>query len=211
MYAPVTQGNNAPVPRHDLARVAVPASLQGDVPTDPKQPRYWNEKGPGENWTKSVGPISIPGTLFEGLQALAYDPRYEYEGKVPGVIREALEEFLFRYLPEDNSVRSKIIQLKEFRDAWVDDILATDIIDSINAIAKTFDRWVSIADVERLLTQFEKMIASLRVLESDWRVFAIETLRVHPAIRDAVKCVFENANIEERRRMERVHDILYAE
>ena len=190
--------------------VPKPRMFRLDEATD-KPTRNWGEQGPAEKWTKSLPSVQVPATMYEMVQELSVDPRYEYDGKVAPIMREALEEFIERYADRHTGGYTIWQQIKSFRDYWVEEIVINELMNHIGVIESSFDRWRVIGDWERVVGLFEKLMESVRMLPDVWRKYVIDHIRQQSSIKDAMEFALENAALSERRKLERAHEMLYGD
>lgn len=195
-----------------MSEVGFVRSSRGVDGDDVKSPRYWDEKAPQEQWSKSLPSISIPGPMYEALQELAMSPEYEYGGKVAPVIREAIEEFINRYVDDGSrptGTMSLYRRMRQVRDIWVEEILVGDFINMFNVMEQSIHRWTKTGHVEMLVVQFNKLMASVALLPVEWRVFITEKMRDSEILKEAFELVGEEGTETERELARVVHEVIH--
>lgn len=191
---------NGSAPRFSLVEGAV----------NGKKPRHWGDKAPQEQWTRTLPSTQLPVEMYEALQELAASPVHEFGGKIAPIIREAIEDFIDRYGNPTTPVMTMYQQMKAFRDYWVEERLAVNLLENLSVIETSFDRWRSAENLEQVIALFNKLLNSMKVLPNDWRIFALDKLRDSRSVREAMNFVFDVADLEQRREMEIVHDMIMA-
>jgi len=183
-----------------------------EASTDGKKPRYWEQRGPNEQWTRVIPSVQVSQAMYEALQEISTSAKHEFGGKMAPVIREALEEFIDRYGVEGPGL-SFYQQLKAFRDHWIEEIIANDLLSNVVVIETTLDRWRQADDGEKVVSTFKKLIESVKSLPQEWRGLVIERIKESRACIDAMNYLYDDArlSVNEREEVRFVHDILFGD
>ena len=172
-----------------------------------REPRFWGEKVPQEKWNRNLPSIAVPEHMYEALQELAVHADYEFGGKVAPIIREALEEFIERYAGGQKASVYK--QMRAFRDAWAEEVVAMEMIENAHIVGAAFRRWLDSNNIEQILNQFDKLLNSLRFMPETWRGFLVDKVRGEDSVGEALKFVYEAGDEGEKMKAEMISDLLY--
>lgn len=186
------------------------AQAQGKVNgVSGKAPRFWGDQGPKEQWAKTLPATSCSQEMYEAVQEMLVDPRFEWAGKVGSFMREAVEEMLDKYYSKDESM-TLYQQMRQFRDAWIEEKIANELLDNLNIIETTLVRWRMAGDIERIILTFQKLLHSINLLPREWRSLVLDKARESESIREAMNWVLHEGDIDVRRELEKVHEVIYA-
>lgn len=175
-----------------------------------KKPRYWAEKAPQENWNKSIPATTVPNSLFEVVQEISTSPLYEFGGRMAPVVRQALEDFCDKYAQEGSAATTLYKQMRRFRDYWVDDVLTTEMVQNVQVIETSLDRWRETGDIVRLIDALSKILDSGKELPPDWRMFIYDKLKRSRAMEQAMEYGFMHTGDGswERKQLDLVHSVV---
>lgn len=194
---------DSPVPLHPTTYDLRPSEESGL----PLKPRFWEERAPQENWNKNIPSVAVPSVMYEALQEMSVSPDFEYGGRMGPVIRQALEEFLVAH-PIDSARGSMFRQMVEFRDSFVEEVMASEFLNQVQVIDTSLNRWRHAGEVEQLVALLNKVTDQVKKLPTEWRSFVLDQLRLSPSVREGFEYVYQNVGHDEETR--KVVDVCHA-
>jgi hypothetical protein len=179
---------------------------------DLKRPRFHNDKSPQEQWTRTIPPIQVTQEMYEAVQELSTASEHEFGGKASAVIREAIEEFIDKYgVPTGTPRMTLYSQMKAFRDNWVEEIIANQILESFGVIENTLDRWTRGGNSEMIIETFQRLLDSMNMLPPEWQKTLKEYAKDSRAANQAMEFAMADVEVNSKKRkaLEIVHSVLY--